>query len=167
MSDDDIDRDGYRANVGIIIANRQNQLLWARRIGQRGWQFPQGGIRPDEEPLAAMYRELREEVGLDPDDVRVLASTRDWCRYTLPERYQRKNSEPLCIGQKQRWFMLRLLADDARIRFDRNEEPEFDHWEWVDAEVPARSVIYFKRDVYVQVLDELGPHLRTPASGTA
>ncbi|MEL6211377.1 MAG: RNA pyrophosphohydrolase [Pseudomonadota bacterium] len=167
MSDDHIDDEGYRANVGIIIANARNQLLWARRIGQGGWQFPQGGIRPQEAPLAAMYRELREEVGLAPEDVDIVAETRDWCRYTLPERYQRKNCEPLCIGQKQRWFMLRLVADEAQIRFDLNDEPEFDHWEWVDVSVPAQNVIYFKRDVYEQVLGELWPHLTGPGAASA
>ncbi len=163
MSDDFIDADGYRANVGIVIANSAGQLLWARRVGQGGWQFPQGGIRPQEAPLAAMYRELHEEVGLMPADVSLLATSRDWCRYTLPERYQRKHSKPLCIGQKQRWFMLRLESGDDSIRFDRNEEPEFDHWEWVDFSVPTKNVIFFKRDVYEQVLREFRACLETTA----
>lgn len=163
MTDDDIDEDGYRANVGIVIVNRHNQLLWARRVGQGGWQFPQGGIRPREDPQQAMYRELREEVGLSPDDVQLVAVSRDWCRYTLPEKYQRKHSKPLCIGQKQRWFMLRLLSGDDRIRFDLNDEPEFDHWEWVDESVPAQNVIYFKRGVYERVLSEFQSHLTRTA----
>lgn len=159
MSDDYIDADGYRANVGIIICNAHGQLLWARRRGQGGWQFPQGGIRRDESPLEAMYRELREEVGLAPRDVTLLATSNDWCRYDLPERFQRKHSKPLCIGQKQRWFILRLEADDGAVRFDLNAEPEFDHWEWVDQSVPPAKVIYFKRKVYEQVLREFQPHL--------
>lgn len=163
MSDDSIDQDGYRSNVGIVIANAQGKLLWARRVGQGGWQFPQGGIRPNEAPEAAMYRELREEVGLDPEDVRLIAISRDWCRYTLPERYQRKHSKPLCIGQKQRWFMLHMQSSDNRIRFDLNDEPEFDHWEWVEPSVPARKVIFFKRDVYEQVLSEFRVHFEALA----
>ena len=159
MSDDHIDEEGFRANVGIIIMNAESKLLWARRVNQGGWQFPQGGIRPDEAPVDAMYRELREEVGLERRDVQLVTESRGWCRYTLPERYQRKHCEPLCIGQKQRWFMLRLVSDDTRIRFDLNDEPEFDHWEWVDVSVPAQKVIYFKREVYEQVLSEFQPHL--------
>ena len=158
MSDKNIDADGFRANVGIVIVNAEGKLLWARRVGQGGWQFPQGGIRTNEAPLSAMYRELREEVGLEPCDVSLLATSRDWFRYTLPNRYQRKHSKPLCIGQKQRWFMLRLESDEQRIRFDCNDEPEFDHWEWVDFSVPVDNVIYFKRDVYVKVLDEFRRH---------
>ena len=118
---------------------------------------------PDESPLDAMYRELHEEVGLEPEDVSLLASTRDWCRYTLPQRYQRKHSKPLCIGQKQRWFMLRLVGSEDRIRVDRNDQPEFDHWEWVDFSVPVKQVIYFKRDVYAQVLEEFRAYVEVPA----
>jgi putative (di)nucleoside polyphosphate hydrolase len=163
MSDDFIDADGFRANVGIVVTNTDGKLLWTRRVGQGGWQFPQGGIRPQESAIDAMYRELHEEVGLEPADVSLLASTREWCRYTLPERYQRKNSKPLCIGQKQRWFMLRLDSSEERIRFDRAERPEFDHWEWVDFVTPVQQVIYFKRDVYAQVLDEFRGYVEATA----
>ncbi len=79
-----IDDDGYRPNVGIVICNRQGEVLWARRYGQHSWQFPQGGINPGETPEQAMYRELFEEVGLNKKDVRILASTRNWLRYKLP-----------------------------------------------------------------------------------
>lgn len=161
MSDDYIDAEGYRANVGIVVSNDRGKLLWTRRVGQGGWQFPQGGIRPQESAIDAMYRELHEEVGLEPSDVSLLARTRDWCRYKLPQRYQRKNSKPLCIGQKQRWFMLRLDSSEDRIRFDRNERPEFDHWEWVDFATPVQQVIFFKRDVYAQVLKEFRSYAET------
>ncbi len=159
MTRDSIDAEGYRANVGIIICNDSRELLWARRTGQGGWQFPQGGIREDESPREAMYRELREEVGLEPDDVEILATTRDWCRYRLPNRYLRKNVEPLCIGQKQRWFLLRLLASESSIRFDAAVPAEFDHWKWVDRRLLAREVIFFKRRVYARVLREFRPLL--------
>ena len=76
-----IDDDGYRPNVGIVICNRQGQVMWARRFGQHSWQFPQGGINPGESAEQAMYRELFEEVGLSRKDVRILASTRNWLRY--------------------------------------------------------------------------------------
>ena len=95
-----IDDDGYRPNVGIVICNRQGQVLWARRYGQHSWQFPQGGINPGESPEQAMYRELFEEVGLSRKDVKILASTRNWLRYKLPKRLVRWDTKPVCIGQK-------------------------------------------------------------------
>lgn len=150
-----IDADGFRANVGIILANTQGQVLWAKRIGHDSWQFPQGGIDHGETPLDAMYRELYEEVGLLPHHVEVLAVTRDWLRYRLPRRYVRAGQEPLCIGQKQKWFLLRLdEANAEHIRFD-TAKPEFDHWEWVSYWYPLRQVVPFKRGVYQKALAEL------------
>ena len=159
MSNDWIDAEGFRANVGIILANSADKLLLGGRIGARGWQFPQGGMLNGEEPEQAMYRELHEEVGLTGADVEVLNVSTDWLRYTLPEKFVRRRSLPLCIGQKQRWFMLRLVSDEGAIRFDRGDEPEFDRVRWVDFWRPVNEVIYFKRRVYAQALHELGPAL--------
>ena len=80
-----IDKDGFRANVGIVVANDRGQVLWARRVGGRdAWQFPQGGINRGESPEDALYRELFEEVGLAGDAVDLLACTLGWLRYRLP-----------------------------------------------------------------------------------
>ncbi|CDH03564.1 RNA pyrophosphohydrolase [Xenorhabdus bovienii] len=149
-----IDDDGYRPNVGIVICNRQGQVLWARRYGQHSWQFPQGGINPGESPEQAMYRELFEEVGLNRKDVRVLASTRSWLRYKLPKRLVRWDTKPVCIGQKQRWFLLQLLCNEVDINVQRSNAPEFDGWRWVSYWYPVRQVVSFKRDVYRRVMKE-------------
>ena len=84
---DDIDEHGYRANVGIVLCNRDGSVLIGGRKGQEGWQFPQGGIHIDEAVEAAMFRELREEIGLEAVDVEVLGRTRQWIRYDLPKKY--------------------------------------------------------------------------------
>ncbi|NNF41026.1 MAG: RNA pyrophosphohydrolase [Woeseiaceae bacterium] len=157
MSNDWIDAEGFRANVGIILANADNKLLLGGRVGARGWQFPQGGMLEGEEPVDAMFRELHEEIGLEPRDVDILGVTRDWLRYRLPDKYVRRNSQPLCIGQKQRWFMLRLVSDHDCVRFDRCDKPEFDRARWVHFWRPVNEVIYFKRRVYARALHELGP----------
>jgi putative (di)nucleoside polyphosphate hydrolase len=159
MSSDRIDSDGFRENVGIILANDGGKLLLAGRIGNRGWQFPQGGVLHGESPEQAMFRELNEEVGLCAADVEILGTTRDWLRYRLPEKFIRRGSRPLCIGQKQRWFILRLLGEEDRLRLDQSESPEFDRWRWVEFWKPVNEVIYFKRRVYVRALHELGHHL--------
>lgn len=154
-----IDSEGYRHNVGIILCNEENRVFWARRVGMRSWQFPQGGIKFNEAPEAAMYRELFEEVGLKPQDVKILGRTGDWLHYELPERYIRKHSHPLCIGQKQIWYLLRLLAPPSHIRLDCTDKPEFDAWCWVEYWKPLDSVVFFKRNVYRQALTELGSYL--------
>jgi len=156
---DHIDSEGFRANVGIILANADGKLLLAGRIGNKGWQFPQGGLLVGETVEAAMYRELHEEIGLCPEDVAILGMTREWLSYRLPDRYVRRGSKPLCIGQKQRWFMLKLVGPEDRVRFDRCDSPEFDRWRWVDFWKPVNEVIYFKRRVYASALHELGPYV--------
>jgi len=83
-----IDPDGYRPNVGIILMRDDGHVFWARRAYRDGWQFPQGGMRSDETPLEAMYRELQEETGLRPEHVQVLGATPGWLRYKLPRRYR-------------------------------------------------------------------------------
>jgi len=156
MSNDWIDAEGFRANVGIILADDEGKLMLAGRAGNKGWQFPQGGVLVDEDVEEAMYRELREEVGLGRADVQILGVTTDWLRYRLPDKFIRRNSKPLCIGQKQRWFMLSLVSSTDNVRFDLGEEPEFDRIRWVDYWRPVNEVIYFKRRVYARALHELG-----------
>lgn len=150
-----IDSDGFRPNVGIILSNSKGRVLWAKRIGQNAWQFPQGGIRVGESAEAALFRELNEELGLLPEHVTVLGGTRNWLRYRLPKRYIRYQNNPVCIGQKQKWFVLQLTAADSEVRFDATDKPEFDNWRWVDYWHPLREVVYFKRDVYKRALREL------------
>jgi len=150
-----VDSDGFRPNVGIILSNAYGQLLWAKRIGQNAWQFPQGGINGDESPEEAMYRELHEEIGLLPDAVTIIDQTRGWLRYRLPKRYIRRNAQPLCIGQKQKWFLLQLTGEEQHIRFDCGHKAEFDDWRWVSYWYPVTQVIDFKKDVYRRALKEL------------
>ena len=153
-----IDAEGFRPNVGIMLANARGEVLWARRVGQNAWQFPQGGINENEEPEEALFRELYEEVGLQPDHVEVLACTRGWLRYRLPDRLvRRKETGPLCIGQKQKWFLLRMLADDEAVRMDCGDKAEFDHWRWVSYWYPLGQVVSFKREVYRRAMKELAP----------
>ena len=155
-----VDVEGYRPNVGIVLTNGAGQVLWAKRVGKDAWQFPQGGISPGETAVQAMFRELREELGLESAHVQLLGGTQGWLRYRLPSRFLRRGRVPLCIGQKQKWFALRLTAAEDRIRFDQGEKAEFDRWRWVDAQHPLSEVVAFKRDVYRAALEEMQPLLR-------
>jgi putative (di)nucleoside polyphosphate hydrolase len=151
-----IDGDGYRANVGIIVANDQGRVLWARRVGQEAWQFPQGGIDSHESVEEALFRELKEETGLAPENVEVVGCTRGWLRYKLPKRLLRQNSSAF-VGQKQKWYLLKMLADDAVVSFSHSETPEFDHWRWVSYWYPLGQVVSFKQEVYRKAMKELAP----------
>lgn len=156
---DVIDRDGFRINIGIVLTADDGRLFLGRRARGRGWQFPQGGVGRGETLEESLFRELQEEIGLAAQDVRVLARTRHWLRYRLPARFLRRDLQPLCIGQKQHWFLLQLRETATTFRFDATPEPEFDHWRWVDYWQPIREVVYFKRAVYARVLQEFGPRV--------
>ena len=147
---------GYRSAVGIILLNDKNKVFWARRRGQpTAWQFPQGGLLSiKEHPVEAMYRELYEETGLKKDDVEILAESKDWLKYRLPKRYIRHYSQPLCIGQRQKWFLLRLIGDEQSVRFDCTDKPEFDRYRWAPYWYPIRYIIEFKKKVYSRALKE-------------
>lgn len=159
-----IDSEGFRHNVGIMISNSRCELFWGRRVGQNAWQFPQGGMQESETPEDAMFRELNEEVGLSPDQVKIIGCTDGWLRYRLPQKYIRKNCHPLCIGQKQIWFLLKTNCDDSDFNLQLSERPEFEEWRWIKYWQPIREVIYFKRRIYSRALRELAPLLGTDNS---
>lgn len=152
-----IDAEGYRANVGIVIINNRGQVFWARRYGQHSWQYPQGGVDEGESVEQTMFRELHEEVGLKPEHVEIVATTKQWLRYKLPKRLIRHDSKPVCIGQKQKWFLLRLTAPESAVDLLNSSHPEFDGWRWVSYWYPVRQVVSFKREVYRKVMKEFCP----------
>lgn len=149
-----IDEQGFRHGVGIILVNAKRQVFIAKRIGKSAWQFPQGGLKVDETPEEGMFRELKEEIGLSSDDVRVLACTRRWLRYRLPKRLIRHYSKPLCVGQKQKWFLLQLVNKEAKFDLSATDSPEFDSWAWVSYWYPLTQVVAFKRRVYNMAMKE-------------
>ncbi|HTP46732.1 MAG TPA: RNA pyrophosphohydrolase [Casimicrobiaceae bacterium] len=150
-----LDRDGYRPNVAIVIANPKNLVFWGKRVREHAWQFPQGGIHPGETPEQAMYRELREEVGLAAEHVKILGRTRDWLRYDVPQQWIKREWRGSYRGQKQIWYLLRLVGRDSDVSLRASSHPEFDAWRWHDYWIPLESVIDFKREVYRRALMEL------------
>ncbi|SAL01449.1 RNA pyrophosphohydrolase [Caballeronia ptereochthonis] len=155
-----LDREGFRPNVGIILLNARNEVFWGKRLREHSWQFPQGGIKYGETPVQAMYRELHEETGLLPEHVKVVGRTRDWLRYEVPDKFIKREVRGHYRGQKQIWFLLRMVGRDCDICLRATDHPEFDAWRWNEYWVPLDAVIEFKRDVYQLALSELSRFLR-------
>lgn len=143
----------YRPNVGAVLFNRAGRIFVARRADfpnaegpAGGWQLPQGGIDAAEDPRVAIFRELGEEIGTDRAEI--LGEHPDWLQYDLPAELIGRALGGKYRGQRQRWFALRFLGEDADIRLDLDPHPEFDAWRWDDlANLPSLAV-GFKRDIY-------------------
>jgi putative (di)nucleoside polyphosphate hydrolase len=160
-----LDREGFRPNVGIILLNANNEVWWGKRVREHSWQFPQGGIKYGETPEQAMYRELEEEIGLRQEHVKIVGRTRDWLRYEVPDHFIKREVRGHYRGQKQIWFLLRMVARDNDVNLRLTDHPEFDAWRWHDYWVPLDVVIEFKRDVYQRALQELSRFLSWPGNG--
>ena len=161
-----IDRGGYRLNVGIILINDSGRVFWGKRQGHDAWQFPQGGFLEGESAIQAMYRELQEEIGLTKEDIKIIGVTKRWLKYRLPPQYIRHSKKPIVIGQKQKWFLIKLITSEQKIRLDLSDSPEFDSWRWIDYESPAKQVIFFKQQVYQQALKELEQYTKKRKVGS-
>ena len=154
-----IDEEGYRPNVAIVILNGENKALWAKRVAEDAWQFPQGGVNEGESLKDAMYRELMEEVGLTPDHVEIIGQTKNWLRYDVPRKWLRRDGYNRYKGQKQIWFLLKFIGKDSDIFLTNSEKPEFDSWRWNNFWSPLEQVIDFKSEVYKKALNELSSYL--------
>jgi putative (di)nucleoside polyphosphate hydrolase len=143
----------YRRNVGAVLFNAAGLVLVARRADlvnaegvPGGWQLPQGGIDADEDPRAAIFRELEEEIGTA--NAEIIGEYPDWLEYDFPATLSGGPFNGRYRGQRQKWFALRFLGEDSEIRLDLDPHPEFDAWRWAAlGELPGLAVA-FKRPIY-------------------
>ena len=165
MTDTPTDRP-YRPCAGVMLINRDNRVF----VGERNdtvleaWQMPQGGIDPGEDAYAAALRELREETGVTPDKVELVAEAPDEFYYDLPDELAGKVWKGKWRGQRQRWFLFRFLGEDSDVQI-ATAHPEFRAWRWSDPDDLPRMIVPFKRPLYEAVLAAFRPHLGAAASG--
>jgi putative (di)nucleoside polyphosphate hydrolase len=143
----------YRPGVGIMLINAEGLVFVAKRIDMltEAWQMPQGGIDEGEEPLATAMRELKEEIGTDKAEL--LAESRDWYTYDLPDDVIPKIWGGKYRGQKQKWFALRFTGTDADINI-QTEHPEFSEWKWIAPHELPDIIVPFKRSLYAALVEE-------------
>jgi putative (di)nucleoside polyphosphate hydrolase len=135
--------------AGLVWVGRRRPK-WAGDAADYIWQMPQGGIVAGEKCRAAALRELEEETGAV--NVEVLAEAPRWLSYDLPDDLLGVALKGRYRGQRQKWFAMRFVGDDAEIDIaPRGHKAEFDAWRWAPvAEIP-HLVAPFKRQVYEDV----------------
>ncbi|MBX3453846.1 RNA pyrophosphohydrolase [Ferrovibrio sp.] len=158
----DFEQRPYRLGVGVALLNADDMVFVARRIDQtaEAWQMPQGGIDEGEDPRAAAFRELEEEIGVKPGQTEMLAESRDWLSYDLPADLADKVWKGRYRGQKQKWYLARLLADESAINI-ATEHPEFDAWRWARFGDLPNLIVPFKRPIYQAIVAEFAGRVRT------
>ncbi len=135
----------FRAGVGVLILDNRGWALALERSDVTGaWQLPQGGIEGDEEPVDAMWRELREETGLSKAHVTLLAEVPEWLGYELPPDAR---SEKTGRGQVHKWFLLRSRDAEPPVVLD-GADAEFRSWRWLAPADLAEQAVPFRQAVY-------------------
>ena len=144
----------FRAGVGAVVRNDRGEVLAFERAEHRGsWQYPQGGIRRDEAPEAAVLRELEEETGIAPTAVELVDTYPGWLAYELPEKWRSKR---LGRGQVQQWFLFRLTGAESAIDLHRATAGEFAEWRWMTPARVAEVAAEFRREVYRRLAERWG-----------
>jgi putative (di)nucleoside polyphosphate hydrolase len=155
MTPSEPDFAAYRPAVGIMLLRHDGWVFVGRRAdmpaGLAAWQMPQGGIDPGETPRQAALRELKEEIGTDQAEV--LAESRAWLHYDVPAEIAGRLWGGRYRGQRQKWFAMQFTGSDADIDV-ATEHPEFDAWQWVAAAQLPELIVPFKRQLYLDVLEE-------------
>lgn len=142
-----------------MLLNKEGKVFVGQRIDQisEAWQMPQGGIDGGEEPKEAALRELKEEIGTN--NVTILAETKDWLFYNLPEELISKMWNGKYKGQKQKWFLAEFNGSDDEINI-KTAHQEFSEWKWVEPEKIPELIVEFKRNLYKKLLYEFAEHIK-------
>ena len=144
----------YRRCVGMMILNKEKQILVGKRIDHPNgfWQMPQGGIDDNENPEVAVWREMMEEIGTN--NAKLIKSSNQWLNYKIPKQTLEKLPwGNKYIGQTQKWFVFEFLGKNKEINVE-TENPEFSEWKWLDYTSLQDDAVPFKKELYKKVIEE-------------
>ena len=152
--------DSYRVGIGAVIINSKKQILMFARQDNGAWQLPQGGLNPWEDNIEGLFREIKEETGIERTDLTIIAETPDFIPYDIPpnlipSEYQQKHWK----GQAKKWFLLKT-SDDVKINLNNENPPEFTDYKWGTKEECLSAIVDFKKDMYITFFSYFTPYLK-------
>jgi 8-oxo-dGTP pyrophosphatase MutT (NUDIX family) len=151
----------YRKNVAALI-RCQGQYVACFRSDYASWQSVQGGVEPFDASLEdALGRELNEELGISPQNFKILYQSKSWRRYLFPsdagQRQKREASDPSkahYIGQEQLWFLIEI-PDISCIHLEKSLG-EFSRVELFSIEHFLSVYSPWKQDIFHDFCHEIG-----------
>ena len=160
MTSSSFDHLPYRPCVGAMLVNCAGLVFVGQRLdsSSEAWQMPQGGVDPGEDPDTAIFRELSEEIGIAEHHASLIRRSDGLFDYDLPDHLMGKMWGGRYRGQRQRWYLLRFLGQDADVNI-ATSHPEFRAWPWVEPQQLVDLIVPFKRQLYRDVVAEFLPYL--------
>lgn len=145
----------YRKNVGVVLRNKEGCLFVGRRFGSslNSWQLPQGGIIEGETEEECLTREIREEIGILPNLFNIIQKSSKYYYYVIPKKMRKSIWNNIYVGQKQRWFLADFIGTNSDININ-TDFPEFEEWQWFSPDKVIEKVVAFKKEIYIDVLEE-------------
>ena len=143
-----------RNGVGVIILNNENKVFVGKRKDNpvNKWQMPQGGVEKGESYLSAMKRELYEETSIK--SIHILKEIGGFFEYELPKNLVGIIWKGKFRGQKQKWFIAKFIGDENEINL-QTKNPEFIEWKWIIPDELPKTIVDFKKKMYVELLEIL------------
>ena len=147
-----------RNGVGAIILNRENKVFVGKRKDNPvdKWQMPQGGVEIGESYLSAMKRELYEETGIK--SIKILREIDGFFEYELPNNLVGIIWKGKFRGQKQKWFIAKFIGNENEINL-QTRNPEFIEWKWIIPDELPKTIVDFKKKMYVDLLKIINDYI--------
>ncbi len=138
---------GFRSNAVTVVFNQRHEVFVARRNpedfvidiadeSKKGklydyWQFPQGGLDPNENVESGAVRELREETGITSVIVLGVSDHTHSYGWNNSQRTLLRNIWYRYHGQKQNIVYFKFTGPESEIQLDQKELVDY-AWVHID-----------------------------------